>query len=83
MTELIKDRDSFWVAYDPKQQTAIEIWSVDGTMVAETSWGELYTAEQANEILKTVVDADRVIMRKVGDQPTPVESIIEQEQTTR
>lgn len=64
-TVLDPENDSVLVAYDPKNQTVVELWSVDGTLIAELPSGERHTGDIANEILKSIVQADRILTRKV------------------
>lgn len=61
--------ESYTVAYDPIQQTVIEIWSTDGTMFAHLPSGEVVSQDNAREVLKAVVQSDRVQVRDVPGHP--------------
>lgn len=59
------ERQSFWVAYDTKHQTAAEIWSEGETLIARLPWGETHLDDAANEIFKAAIYEDRILLRKV------------------
>lgn len=61
-------RESYLVAYDPKHQTAAEIWGIDDTLMAQMPWGKQYIGEEANEVLKAAVQSDRIMVRKVNQR---------------
>lgn len=58
-------RDEFIVGYDPKHKTAVEIWSDKETLIAKMPWGKLHFDHEANEILKTALSADRILVHEV------------------
>lgn len=57
--------DSVTIGYDPIHQSAVEVSIIDETLVALMPWGEHYTGLKANEILKTIVQDDRIQVREL------------------
>ncbi len=62
---IVEERDVCMVAYHPEQQTAVEIWDIDGTLFADVPGDGIVEGTQANEVLKAVTQSDQITMRTV------------------